>query len=196
MCAIFGSKDFSFFKSLAELNSYRGQHSYSITQFDRSLNIINQIKSIGNFDYQFKADFNTEYFLGHIQAPTTQVSGIHPCIKNSKMLWHNGIIKQFELDKFNWTGWDTEFLLDHLNQLSDINGSFACALYEENILTFFRNEISPLFFDLNLNISSTKFENSTSLIPNRIFKMNLAKSELKDINKVFVTKENPYYFID
>jgi hypothetical protein len=194
MCAIFGSKDKDKFIELADLNSYRGQHSFSIAQFDQDSNLLSLIKKEGEFDSDFNLFDDCFYLIGHTQAPTTQSSKIHPCEKNDSMLWHNGIIKQFVLDEHNWQGWDTEFLLDNLDSLSEINGSFACVHYQNSVLQLFRNEISPLFYDYDLNISSTKFKDCVSLRPNVFVELNLKNQSIDRINQEFTTKENPYYF--
>ena len=65
--------------------------------------------------------------------------------------------------------------------------------YNKEHIYIFRNEISPLFFDNNLNISSTEFENSEETEAGVMYKMNLHDKELEVIQR-FETKENPYYF--
>ena len=56
--------------------------------------------------------------------------------------------------------WDTGLMHDWLinkKSLDYIDGTFACLRYKNGKLYIFRNEISPLFIDDELNISSTKF---------------------------------------
>ena len=52
----------------------------------------------------------------------------------------------------------------------------------------------PMFFDNELNISSTKFEGSKPLEPNAIWEFHPGKG----LNKIgsFKTVENPYFFMD
>ena len=57
----------------------------------------------------------------------------------------------------------------------------------------FRNEISPLFYDRYLNISSTKFEGGQSLEPNKVFKLNFNYGAILTPVAEFQTFENPYY---
>ena len=76
-----------------------------------------------------------------------------------------------------------------------MDGTFSCARYEDrySALTLFRNEISPLYYDEDLNISSTKFDNSKETESGVLYLMDLQKSELEPMKR-FETKENPYYF--
>jgi hypothetical protein len=64
------------------------------------------------------------------------------------------------------------------------------------MLHVFRNEIAPLFYDYDLNISSVRFEGSESLPPNRVFILDSENRELLETEFEFSTKENPYYFDD
>jgi hypothetical protein len=110
------------------------------------------------------------------------------------MLWHNGIIKQKNLSEGTW---DTQWLLEQIlnygwSALSRVDGTFACIMYNSGELFVFRNEISPLFIDDRFNISSTKYEGSVSLTPNRVWKLNFETKYL-DVVAYFETKENPYY---
>ena len=108
MCAIFGSFNRDTFIDLAELNSYRGQHSYSISLYDtinQQLTVIR--KEQGKFDCD-GIEPDGKYLVGHIQAPTTaakDMANIHPSYFDSSeradwyttgqsFLWHNGIIKE------------------------------------------------------------------------------------------------------
>ena len=135
------------------------------------------------------------YYLGHSQAPTTQITSIHPSQCGDNLLWHNGIVKARGLPPDTW---DTEWMVDNIsksgyNILSDIDGAFACILYKDKKFYAFRNEISPLFVDQDLNISSTKFDNSSSIDPNIVFELNFEKKCMIPVDS-FTTKENPYWF--
>jgi len=216
MCAIFGSFKKDKFLELAELNSYRGQHSFSVSLFDpKDGSITICRKEEGKFDCD-NIEPNGKYMIGHIQAPTTQAKSleyIHPSVFNDadrsnwytatdeSWLWHNGIIKednirflQNKLDSM--IKWDTALLHQWFmlgESLDKIDGTFSCLLYRNNLLYMFRNEISPMFVDGDLNISSTKFENATRTKPNQVLLMDFNINDLVKMSE-FQTKENPYYF--
>jgi hypothetical protein len=59
----------------------------------------------------------------------------------------------------------------------------------------FRNEISPLFYNEQGDISSTKFENSISLDANKVLTFDPLSDNMFNVVAEFTTKENPYYFI-
>lgn len=200
MCAIVGSFSKDKLQELYKLNSYRGESSYSFSAFDRTREPMLQYvyKHKGkmpddyiNSTYQYN---DKTYFIAHSQAPTTDTDNIHPAVYGNAMLWHNGIIKQKEITSGTWdTAWLLEKIIDYgWSSLSDIDGTFACIMYYGNELFVFRNEISPLFVDSDLNISSTKFDGSISLNPNVVYKLNL-EHEFYEPVAYFETKENPYY---
>lgn len=203
MCGIFCSFDRDKLIELSQLNSYRGGHSYSFTCFGDE-----PIRGLGDFNV-FLAN-REGYKICHVQAPTTEARGqanIHPAAFKGRKLWHNGIVKDFDIKRLQEKygvddPWDTMLILyelmsdNWLGNLSEINGSFACIFQEEDMLFVFRNEISPLFYDSDLNISSVRFEGSFSLAPNRVFMLDLEKRALVDMDFKFSTKENPYYFGD
>jgi hypothetical protein len=201
MCSISASKDKKLLLKLVDLNRYRGEESHSVSQFlytDDGLDLKSQTKSYGPLDLDL-LDGNWDYCVVHQQAPTSKevnntdlATGrfIHPAEKDKSYLWHNGIIKEgkFEGD------WDTEWLFDQaLNEdLNEVDGTFACMLYHENQIYVFRNEISPLFKD-SASFSSTKFEGSTPVVPNIMWKLDYGTGVLEEKWK-FKTKENPYHF--
>ncbi|AND75000.1 hypothetical protein pf16_77 [Pseudomonas phage pf16] len=205
MCGIFSSSNKETLAKLASLNQYRGSHSFSV--YDRVTGELT--KRFGEFDPSVVVDGN--YSICHVQAPTTAERGmdsVHPAIQpaTGAMLWHNGIIKDFDVKRLQAkhgmeTGWDTRLLLEELGQpkgqwldnLSEINGSFACVLVSTytGSMFVFRNEISPLFYDKQMNFSSVKFEGSQSLPANKFFAV--GKSGLATIGE-FKTLENPYVF--
>ena len=220
MCAIFGSKDKEKFLELAELNQYRGKASHSVSMFTTSnfenydnLSLTKHVmtsKKHGLFNSQIVDEFTeddkshwTTYYLGHVQAPTTDnKSDIHPSEIVGDLLWHNGIIKDYQVTdwkrKYGLLNWDTGLLHRHFilgGELDNIDGTFSCARYEygPGALTLFRNEISPLFFDDDLNISSTEFDNSLETESGVQYLMDIRRSELEPMKR-FETKENPYYF--
>ena len=65
-------------------------------------------------------------------------------------------------------------------------------MYNDGELFVFRNEIAPLFYDTNLNFSSTKFEDSMALPADMVFKIDLKHRKITPI-AFFETMENPYY---
>lgn len=192
MCAIIGSFDTETFKSLRELNLYRGSrtNSLAVIHSNNEFNLRRGIELLNVFSHE-----NDAYKLGHLQAPTGKHSSIHPAVYEDTMLWHNGIVRRMYNDE-----WDTLFICKKIyghawEALSEIDGSFACVYWDGVDLFIFRNEISPLFIDDKMNISSTKFEGSKSLPPNEVFKVDLNAKCLKNVGK-FRTKDNPYYFGD
>ena len=201
MCSIIGSFDKNKIKELYELNSYRGSLSYSLTTFEYDdegrLRLGVLFQDEGKMpDDLIDTHHNIEgrFVVAHSQAPTTQSKNIHPAIYGSALLWHNGIIKQKSISEGTW---DTAWLLEQIinygwSSLSRIDGTFACMMYDGAGLYIFRNEISPLFVDKNLNISSTKFEGSESLPPNKVFKIDINARRF-DVIAHFDTLENPYY---
>lgn len=123
----------------------------------------------------------------------------------SDALWHNGILKpttiaaiQEKYSRLKSVQWDTRLLLEVVNNtytdLCEVDGTFSCLHYNDNRLVLFRNEISPMFFDSELNISSTKFENSGSTNPNMAWKMEFSSNQLHGVGGKFKTVDNPYYF--
>ena len=213
MCAIVGSFDTEKLKELVELNSYRGQHSHSISYYNCREKTLTITKKLGSLEL---ADINIpegHYGICHIQAPTTDatdINSIHPASglfeNKPTCLWHNGILKNTTvkaLQKYYGTDeeWDTTLLLHRLNSAGipeNIDGTFSCLWFKplgqgRGDLYLFRNEISPMFIDDNFNISSTKFEGSHSTDPNVILWMYM---DLKLLIKkeTFKTVESPYFF--
>jgi hypothetical protein len=200
LCAITGSLYKEKLKDLYTLNAYRGELNYSLATFK---------------PYKGEIEFQTlfqdsgkmpdtlidgipckegDFILAHSQAPTTNSMNIHPAVYGDAMLWHNGIIKQNTLSPGTW---DTAWLLEQIinygwSALSRVDGTFACIMYNSGELFLFRNEISPMFYDKDLNFSSTKVEFTESLLPNKVFKINLKYKQLSPI-AYFQTMENPYY---
>lgn len=200
MCAISGSFSKSKLKELYKLNAYRGEMNFSLTAFEAHndktrLGIIYQdAGGLPDFLVDSQVEFPTRFFLTHSQAPTSGASNIHPATYSSALLWHNGIIKQKVVDADTW---DTQWMLSQIvdygwSVLSRIDGSFACVMFYEGKLYFFRNEISPLFIDDDLNISSTKFEGSRAVTPNYVWEMDIKTRNFWSIAE-FETMENPYF---
>lgn len=205
MCSIIGSFDKDTIVDLCELNAYRGQHSHSISYYDIERNDFNTInRKIGPIDYNDIKIPTNNYCIIHMQAPTTDVRdsiSVHPAIIERDVLWHNGIIKEKEIkrlkEKYQLSiNWDTYILLKHMmseGTPDGIDGTFSCLWYDSYRMYLFRNEISPMFIDSDMNISSTKFAGSEPTQPNCIL---LFEPALKNVVPIlnFNTVENPYYF--
>lgn len=202
MCAISGSFSTYKLKDLYRLNAYRGELSYSLSAF---LIESNKAKILRMFQDNTRLDMDLVdqllpvdddiYYVAHSQAPTTSTGFIHPAVYNEAMLWHNGIVKQKNLKENTW---DTQWLLEQIidygwSALSRVDGTFACLMYNNGEFFIFRNEISPLFYDRYLNISSTKFEGGQSLEPNKVFKINFKYGTTLTQVATFETFENPYF---
>lgn len=208
MCSIIGSYSKERLKKLSELNAYRGTHSHSLFVFNSENEIVYSHRGFGALvidDHPVSAS-SDYYFVAHQQAPTTDakdVKAIHPAALDGALLWHNGIIKADDVKRLQELyesdeKWDTKLLLrDYIEtgNLSAIDGTFACLMYCDYQLTVFRNEISPMFYNELSDISSTKFDNSTSVPANKVLTFIPDSIESKFIlRKEFATKENPYFF--
>ena len=200
MCAITASFDKDKLLELYRLNAYRGELSYSLSAFEHTpagvkLNILMQDE--GKLPEVLLTEMNhlsNAFYIAHSQAPTTEAKNIHPSVFGDCFLWHNGIIKQKNITAGTWdTQWLQEQIINYgWSSLSRVDGTFACIMYNSGELFVFRNEISPMFYDENLNFSSTKFAGAESLAPNKVFKINLKYKQLSPI-AYFQTMENPYY---
>lgn len=201
MCAIFCSFDVNMLNKLYKLNAYRGELGYSLgifkTEYTTTLQNLFQEKEPYPEDFISKIGAPGHYYVGHSQAPTTNNDNQHPSVVKTSYLWHNGIIKQSRIPEGYW---DTLWLHEKIvykgfESLSDIDGTFACVYYNNYELLVFRNEISPLYYDNNLNISSTEFEGSALLPANKVFRLNTFNYKELPLSEVysFETKENPYF---
>lgn len=200
MCAITGSLHKEKLKDLYALNAYRGELNYSLATFKP-----HEGKVV--FQTLFQDDGKMpdtlidgipckegDFIIAHSQAPTTDSKNVHPAVFGEAMLWHNGIIKQNKLSTGTWdTAWLLEQIIDYgWSSLSRVDGTFACIMYLNGSLYVFRNEISPLFIDDRFNISSTRYQGSVPLTPNKVWKLNFNTMYL-DAVAYFETMENPYY---
>lgn len=191
---------------MCKLNEYRGQSTHSIAYYDTYYDEFKKIernKGPINYDDIIELDPSI-YYIVHMQAPTFEPknkTNIHPAEDGITRLYHNGILKQQTVEMLqgkwnNFNDWDTELLLLELNgdsDLSDIDGSFSCLWYNGAYLHLLRNEISPMFIDLNtFDISSTSFDSSVSIDPNIIYKLKLYQKDIIP-TKYFKTVNNPYY---
>jgi glutamine phosphoribosylpyrophosphate amidotransferase len=200
MCALFGSSNKELFLELAKLNSYRGNHSYSVSTYDFCAVDV-RVKALGEF---VMPDIDALYYIGHTQAPTTEAkstSSIHPSVVEHSYLWHNGIIKEHQVKKWQKSlnllePWDTKLLHQLLYSgnatevLSEADGSFACVWFMEGSLYLFRNANCPLYTD-GMSYSSTEFTNSYPLDCDIIYK--LTDRGLIRTSMQFKTAQNFYW---
>lgn len=223
MCAIVGSFDRNKLIELIELNSYRGSHSYSFSTLNTYGVMTVRKQGLGAPNYDDIIVHSGYYGIVHIQAPTTDAKSldtVHPAISSLERtfqkdkhtlekqpyscLWHNGIIKDdcvksLQQKQNSQVVWDTALLLNEvdsdLRNLNSIDGSFSCLYYKDGRMYLFRNDISPMYFDEQLNISSTKFKGSVATEANKVW---LVDTYHRALHKVFEfeTVENPYFFGD
>jgi asparagine synthetase B (glutamine-hydrolysing) len=212
MCSIIGSHNKGRIRELAELNAYRGQHSHSVYVFSKYTNqLLYNHKGLGPLNID-DHDLPEGYIICHQQAPTTDnkdLSSVHPAQIGDELLWHNGIIKAHEIKRLqNYLesniSWDTKLLLQYLvnedtEALHCIDGTFSCVWYDGFNLMLFRNDISPMFIDMYANISSTKFDGSKSVSPNKVWLFNNTApiiNEMLELCSTFETVDNPYFGLD
>jgi glutamine phosphoribosylpyrophosphate amidotransferase len=209
MCSIIGSFSKEKIVDLVKLNLYRGQHSYSYSYYNPEDNNIQVTRGLGEIPLDNINIPEGCYCIAHMQAPTTEnkdINSVHPAQLGSSFLWHNGIIKSKWIEKRKEyigvsefpnrnNSWDTFLILRQYledGHLNNIDGTFSCVYYSPmEGLQLFRNEISPLFFDKDHNISSTKFDFSSPLNPNIIWNFTPGESIIED--GTFNTVENPYF---
>jgi hypothetical protein len=112
-------------------------------------------------------------------------------------LWHNGIIKPSFIQKTNELfntnfDWDTKILLEYLmynkeEALRKIDGSFACILLKEGeYIEIFHNDASPLYYTMappGLAVSTISFPMSLPLKPNTVWRIDIHKQELVEVQK-------------
>ena len=159
MCAITGSFTKHKLKDLYRLNTYRGELSYSLC----TIRYAGKVTELGTLmqDNNKMPDtlidslpvHGNTFYIPHSQAPTTSTNNIHPAVYGDTLLWHNGIIKQKGL---NGSEWDTHVLLQSIvdygwSSLSRIDGTFACMMYRGDGLFVCRNEISPMFYNVEFH---------------------------------------------
>lgn len=205
MCSIIGSFNVETLHNLSQLNAYRGTHSHSLYAFDRDMNVVYSHRDFGSLDVSAHYIPANSYIVAHQQAPTTEskdIGSIHPAEGEGSLLWHNGIIKQDDVRRLQSElntneKWDTKLLL--LNYIATgsfegLDGTFACVIHTANKLHILRNEISPLFMNKLGDISSTKFEDSFSVDPNKVLQFTPYNDTMIRVIGTFTTKENPYFF--
>lgn len=218
MCGISASFDIRKLKDLMEVNNARGQFSFSLTIIDPLTNqIVGQHKGFVDnrshiLNYYKTLNDNRLYYISHSQAPTSDTGlsmrfdRVHPASFRRSHLYHNGIIKDFGIDMLQKTAmdyidtWDTSLLLKcisktNLDILNYLSGSFACLLIDSDGIFTFRNKSSILYYDDDLNISSSNFNGEmTELDSNQVFKLDLESSRLIKQYQ-FNSPDNNYAFV-
>jgi glucosamine 6-phosphate synthetase-like amidotransferase/phosphosugar isomerase protein len=100
MCAIFGSPDTTMVEILYQANKERGNFASSIVQLTEYEQHV--LKKEGDIDFeQIELDKKNQYYLGHVQAPTSSqrkwhYDTSHPFETMSWMVFHNGVITNEE----------------------------------------------------------------------------------------------------
>tara|TARA_R110001583_G_scaffold43179_1_gene137300 strand:+ start:1898 stop:2575 length:678 start_codon:yes stop_codon:yes gene_type:complete len=96
MCAIFGSFNNSMFEVLYQANKQRGNFASSAVSLTEDDQFIHKKRGSINFDnYEYEPKSN--YFLGHVQAPTSakrtwEYETSHPFETSSWCISHNGVL--------------------------------------------------------------------------------------------------------
>ncbi len=206
MCAIIGSFSKDKMVELVELNRYRGEHSFSISYYDPYEKKFGSIyRSLGSIDCSLINIPEGQYCVVHQQAPTTEnatAEFIHPAEIHGQLLWHNGILKSktiefLQIATVSDSTWDSWLLLKYIYDtiyLENIDGTFSCLYYDFYCpaLYLFRNRLAPMFYDDDMNISSTRFEGCKKLPPEKVFLFYPEDKIIKDTGFTFETKNNPY----
>jgi len=196
MCGIFASFNTRTFNRLAKLNQYRGHDAFSITAMDDG-GVTSQLQGEGKVP-EYGAD-DPLYKIGHCQSCTSPNSRIHPVEYHEVSMIHNGIVKARGLGEGDW---DTEYLLRGLYDaedpeqfLSDLNGSFACIAWDlRGGIVVFRNQTSPLFYDEEMNLSSTPFDGSKELPTNKVFNFSEGTRSMIEV-ATFDNKQSHYFIL-
>lgn len=183
MCGMYLTNDMTLIPTLRKLNSARGS-------VNKPLNEI----------------MVDTFVVGHFRAGTSgDSSTLHPAKlgegDDTKLLWHNGIIKDKSMKKYGYTGWDTKALLDYmdvawndadceiqagltaLKAVSDFEGSYALFYrHSKGNMFVVRNLLSPLWVLLDgdkITLSSVQFAGSNMLPANVVY--NIRKGELNTV---------------
>lgn len=218
MCAIVGSFSPDKFKELVVLNSYRGNFSHSISAIGLDCTMIALERGFGPLTDEMIDEFISKYpgnyYLGHIQAPTGglvhEAERIHPAVHNGNtqhFMWHNGIlknryIKELQSSLRSKEVWDTKLMLEHLlysesleKGLEGIDGTFSCVLLSDvHSMLLFRNVDSPMFYDTDMNLSSTKFDVSISTTEDTIYNFDINDKKVITVSTWKPKFSSPYFF--
>jgi len=111
MCAIFSTPKLSKYEVLYQANLQRGNFASSVI----CLNGVNEqliFKKAGSFNFdEVKLDDDCDYYIGHVQAPTSANSKwcyekSHPFESLSWSVVHNGVITNSDALKRDYANWD------------------------------------------------------------------------------------------
>jgi glucosamine 6-phosphate synthetase-like amidotransferase/phosphosugar isomerase protein len=111
MCAVFGSANISTFEVLYDANKERGNFASSAVSLTTDDQLIMKVEGDINFDKVKIDHFNTKYFTGHVQAPTSAKRDwtwdtSHPFDSLSWMVFHNGVLTNApELEQWCRPSW-------------------------------------------------------------------------------------------
>lgn len=216
MCAIVASFDTDKLRELVKLNTYRGNHSWSFSLYSVDASTITITRGLGEIDLESLTVPEGYYGICHVQAPTTEnrdKNSVHPATyingdgdNTVHALWHNGIIKPAQIQALQQEfltdqSWDTALVLQRLARTDspgEIDGSFSCLWFKpfqpgQGQLILFRNEIAPMFFDEDMNLSSVRFDESYPTKPNTLLALDFHTKSMNAVGS-FKTVDNPYYF--
>lgn len=111
MCAIFSTNNISKFEVLYDANLTRGNFASGVLCLE-GYNNQQTIKKEGSFDFdQIKLDESCNYFIGHVQAPTSanrkwHYDTSHPFESLSWSVVHNGVLTNWEEIRSQYVDWD------------------------------------------------------------------------------------------
>lgn len=204
MCGIALSVDPIQLDELVKLNTPRGARVHSVARINQDNVLTWLTKEPGPLESVSRAyEGLGSLVVTHQQAPTSEAGMLaHPANLMGKYLWHNGVVKQAQLDYFKLTTklrseWDTQLLLSAIDQNGDVppivDGSFACLLLSHNILWAFRNEIVPLYAS-DRSISSVPFEDAEELKAGWMYRVDQIPGGIDVIPvKEFELGHSPYF---
>jgi glutamine phosphoribosylpyrophosphate amidotransferase len=202
MCAIVSSRDVDRFKDLVEINRERGTFASSLVKINTNTTI-----SIGRFSGLFDTDTidNTQidYFVGHVQAPTSDIrewsaETSHPFETSNWLVFHNGVLTNHkELD--STVKVDTQCIVNLLEEYNDIQsvvnklkGTFALFIINKKTLErFILRQGSLLHYNDQGDVSSL-FIDGMKIIPEGVI-MKYSNDSWSEYNK-FNTK-SPFIFL-
>jgi len=122
MCAIVSSTDVNRFKRLVDLNKSRGTFASSLVRIDKDSISIDRFPGLFDMD-NLDRDIK-EHFIGHVQAPTSDVrewdvKTSHPFETLNWLVFHNGVLTNHkELDPNIRV--DTQCIVNLLEECNDI----------------------------------------------------------------------------
>jgi hypothetical protein len=173
-----------------------------------NLEIIQMIQDFGEFNYDVVDVAPDGYYIGHTQAPTGGLikdpERIHPALHKDKFLFHNGIIKQKDVERLKEEqqtdeSWDSKLMLQEITNkgltptLNTIDGSFACVYFDGSSIDVFRSAAGILFVGNDLDISSTKFDEAIRIEKDIIYSFDIGNRTITKYDD-FTSKSAPYFY--